>query len=191
MTIQLTCQVCQHPNIEVNTCPNCETDLALVRMLMELPMVEDEAEVSQASQAKHHSIHRPWKNALLFLLLGLVLGAVSTFALSPYSSRAQAPSNLITASALPSPILQSDAIANLLPSPSQTDNASEARRSACTGFRYTVRPGDSLTLMAWRFYGDAEQWIRIAEANPPIWQRTNGLEVGEEVLIPNKEAVCP
>ncbi|NEP47143.1 MAG: peptidoglycan-binding protein, partial [Okeania sp. SIO2H7] len=38
MTLKLTCCVCDRPGIEGNICPNCETDLSMVRMLMELPI---------------------------------------------------------------------------------------------------------------------------------------------------------
>ncbi|MGD2181917.1 hypothetical protein [Lusitaniella coriacea] len=37
--ISLTCPVCNRPEIEGNRCPNCETDLSSVRMLIELPPV--------------------------------------------------------------------------------------------------------------------------------------------------------
>jgi hypothetical protein len=37
---QLTCPVCLRPEIADNICPNCETDLTLMRMLVELPTVQ-------------------------------------------------------------------------------------------------------------------------------------------------------
>jgi hypothetical protein len=37
MSVKLICPVCQRPDIENNICPNCETDLYLIRMLAELP----------------------------------------------------------------------------------------------------------------------------------------------------------
>jgi hypothetical protein len=37
MNTKITCPVCDRPEIEGNICPNCETDLSLVRMLVELP----------------------------------------------------------------------------------------------------------------------------------------------------------
>ncbi len=36
----LTCPVCDRPEIADNICPNCETDLTLIRMLVELPIVQ-------------------------------------------------------------------------------------------------------------------------------------------------------
>ncbi|HEY9660787.1 MAG TPA: hypothetical protein V6C65_20205, partial [Allocoleopsis sp.] len=79
MTTKITCQVCQHPNVEDNTCPNCETDLTLIRMLMELPTAQDAAALSQSA---NHPTYTRLKNAFLFLLAGLILGVVGSFAFS-------------------------------------------------------------------------------------------------------------
>jgi hypothetical protein len=40
MIVKLNCPVCDNLNVDSNHCPNCETDLSLIRMLMELPSVE-------------------------------------------------------------------------------------------------------------------------------------------------------
>ncbi|WP_414542504.1 hypothetical protein [Nostoc sp. CCY0012] len=37
MTFHLTCPVCDRQEIAGDICPNCETDLSVVRMLVELP----------------------------------------------------------------------------------------------------------------------------------------------------------
>ena len=37
MKTHLTCPVCDRQEIEGDICPNCETDISLVRMLVELP----------------------------------------------------------------------------------------------------------------------------------------------------------
>ncbi|WP_199322704.1 hypothetical protein [Calothrix anomala] len=37
MNPKLTCPVCDRTDIEGNICPNCQTDLSSVRILMELP----------------------------------------------------------------------------------------------------------------------------------------------------------
>jgi hypothetical protein len=41
MTLKLICPVCDRPDIESNCCPNCETDLSIVRMVLELPKNRD------------------------------------------------------------------------------------------------------------------------------------------------------
>ena len=40
MSNKITCPVCDRSEIEINICPNCQTDLALLRMLAELPLLE-------------------------------------------------------------------------------------------------------------------------------------------------------
>ena len=188
MTIKLTCQVCQHPNIEGNSCPNCETDLTLIRMLMELPVVEGETVLSQSTD---RPVDRYRNNAFVFLLTGLILGVICAFAFSTYSSSrtqiATHPTPTLTTS-IPSsiPIASSP-----IPSVTPPEQSAEVSPATCTGFRYIVRPGDSLTLIAWRLYGDANLWTRIAEVNPKVRDQGDILETGEAVLVPDREAACP
>jgi hypothetical protein len=40
MNHKISCPVCDRSAIEINICPNCQTDLALIRMLSELPPME-------------------------------------------------------------------------------------------------------------------------------------------------------
>jgi hypothetical protein len=40
MSQKISCPVCDRSAIEINICPNCQTDLALIRMLSELPPME-------------------------------------------------------------------------------------------------------------------------------------------------------
>ncbi len=40
MSTKITCPVCDRSELEINICPNCQTDLALLRMLTELPLLE-------------------------------------------------------------------------------------------------------------------------------------------------------
>ncbi|WP_373543071.1 hypothetical protein [Chamaesiphon sp.] len=39
MNTKIVCPVCDRAAIEVDTCPNCQTDLSLIRMLSELPLI--------------------------------------------------------------------------------------------------------------------------------------------------------
>ena len=39
MSTKITCPVCDRSAIEINICPNCQTDLSLLRMLIELPLI--------------------------------------------------------------------------------------------------------------------------------------------------------
>ncbi|BDA69767.1 hypothetical protein RIVM261_074930 [Rivularia sp. IAM M-261] len=63
--MKLMCPVCQRPDIENNICPNCETDLSLIRMLTELPQ-----------QRKNTSIWLLVIVAIFCLILGFILAAL-------------------------------------------------------------------------------------------------------------------
>jgi hypothetical protein len=40
MSTKITCPVCDRSAIEINICPNCQTDLSLIQMLSELPTAD-------------------------------------------------------------------------------------------------------------------------------------------------------
>jgi hypothetical protein len=40
MNKTITCPVCDRGAIEISICPNCQTDLSVIRMLSELPAIE-------------------------------------------------------------------------------------------------------------------------------------------------------
>lgn len=50
--------------------------------------------------------------------------------------------------------------------------------------KYTVRPGDSLSKIAKQFYGDANQYMRIFDANHDQLDDPNKIQVGQELIIP-------
>lgn len=187
MTIKLTCHVCQQPHIEDNTCPNCETDLTLVRMLMELPSIP----IPQNEPTPLRSPDRRYRNqAFLLVLMGLLLGILSSAAIGAYfSSQSQIstpPTSAVTTLIDPSPV---SSVAQS--QPKQSSEIVPNKSSTCNGFHYLVRSGDSLTGIAWNLYGDADRSVEIVNANPTISDRVNHLEIGEILLIPDREAVCP
>ena len=51
--------------------------------------------------------------------------------------------------------------------------------------KYTVKSGDSLSKIAKQFYGDANQYMRIFEANKDQLNDPNKIDVGQELTIPN------
>lgn len=161
MTILLNCPVCDRTSIESNICPNCETDLTTLRMLAELPEVKPTQSLR---------LLLPWLILLPLLTLGLLLG--SLFWLPRYQPQVN------QSEILPPPetiIVES--------SPPQSDN--------CGGFYYTVTFGDSLSLIAQKFYANLDNWELIATANPLIQNRTDLLYVGETLFIPNLPQNCP
>ena len=51
---------------------------------------------------------------------------------------------------------------------------------------YTVERGDNLSKIAKRFYGDANQWRRIFEANRDQIDNPDLIHVGQELLLPGE-----
>lgn len=53
-------------------------------------------------------------------------------------------------------------------------------------FLYTVKSGDTLMLIAYRFYGDSQMWNRIWEANRDKITNANRVSIGQHLSIPVK-----
>ncbi|BCL33640.1 LysM peptidoglycan-binding domain-containing protein [Nostoc sp. MS1] len=70
MNTQLNCPVCSYQNITGDTCPNCDADLRVIRMLQELPHVPK-------------SSVWPLRITLLLLIIGIGLGVASSWIFSP------------------------------------------------------------------------------------------------------------
>ena len=49
---------------------------------------------------------------------------------------------------------------------------------------YTVQPGDSLSKISQQFYGDANQYARIFEANRDQLNNPNKIQPGQRLVIP-------
>ena len=52
---------------------------------------------------------------------------------------------------------------------------------------YEVKPGDSLSRIAKRVYGDGNAWNRIFEANKDILRDPNKIFPGQKLKIPQKK----
>jgi nucleoid-associated protein YgaU len=50
--------------------------------------------------------------------------------------------------------------------------------------RYTVKSGDTLSKISREFYGDANQYMKIFEANKGTLQDPNRISPGQELVIP-------
>lgn len=64
------------------------------------------------------------------------------------------------------------------------DSSIPAPAEASTAQKYTVKSGDSLSKIAKHFYGDANQYMRIFEANKDQLDDPNKIDVGQELTIP-------
>ena len=69
-----------------------------------------------------------------------------------------------------------------LPQPAKTQAAAAGVSSA--NRTYTVKPGDSLSKIAKEYYGNANEYNKIFEANRDKLSDPNKIEVGQELLIP-------
>lgn len=75
MKPKLTCPVCDRPEISGDICPNCETDLSLIRMLVELPVAEPAAEAAEP-QRQGFSAWLLAGAAICLLVVGIALGGL-------------------------------------------------------------------------------------------------------------------
>jgi LysM repeat protein len=70
------------------------------------------------------------------------------------------------------------------PSSSSAAAAAAAAGAAPAQQRYTVQPGDSLSKIAKQFYGNANDYMKIFEANKDKLSDPNKVQVGQELVIP-------
>ena len=78
----------------------------------------------------------------------------------------------------------SDLIADIQ-APLATAAAAASAGGAATAARtYTVQAGDSLSKISKQFYGDANKYMKIFEANKDKLTDPNKVNVGTELLIP-------
>lgn len=64
--------------------------------------------------------------------------------------------------------------------------ATEPRNITPEGKTYTVVKGDSLSKIAKREYGDAQQWPKIYEANRDVIDNPDLIEPGQDLIIPER-----
>ena len=68
--------------------------------------------------------------------------------------------------------------------PAATAAAAAAGGGSSTGRTYTVQPGDSLSKISKQFYGDANKYMSIFEANKDKMSDPDKVKVGTELRIP-------
>ncbi|WP_375513025.1 LysM peptidoglycan-binding domain-containing protein [uncultured Nostoc sp.] len=159
MKIKLNCPVCDYQEIEGDTCPNCDTDLSVIRMLKELPQVENP--LQQVKIAK-------WQLgvALLLLIIGIGLGVMGSFIfLQPHSYT-------LTVSS-PNPVLK-------LPA----NHAPVTAKEPAKPITYIVKSGDHLSAIAQKFCGEGTSWQVMVKANPRLKRREDYIDVWEVLRIP-------
>src|SRR5262249_31691982 len=64
-------------------------------------------------------------------------------------------------------------------------SGSGAGKTGGTGTQeYTIQTGDTLALIAQKYYGDVKKWTRIFEANKQALKTPNFIFVGQKIIIP-------
>ena len=182
MSIKLTCPVCERSQIETNTCPNCETDLSTYRMLAELP-VETPVE---AKQKQIIPLWLPVGAAVLLFLLGIGLGFAGNSVIARQPQITPPSTNI--SSSIPETKPDRSVVTSVIAEKPQ--EIKQPDFISCGGFNYVVRRGDSLSLIASRFYGDSTSWSLISEANPELKGRESSIKIGEVLLVPNLITSC-
>ena len=181
MSIELTCPVCDRTIVKDNICPNCETDLSTYGMLANLPQYTP---AKTENKRRIIPIWLPIGIAVLFLLLGLGLGYASN------SLIAKQPQTTQTSTDIANSILETNIDKQILPVAKIPLKIAKSKPNSCGGFNYTVRRGDSLSLIAKRFYGNSNYWSLISKVNPNIQGSENLIEINDSLLIPNLKTAC-
>lgn len=165
---KIICPVCDYPEVTTNICPHCQTDLTTIRILENLPFlppVNTEQKKSFLSTSK----------LLIIITLILIVGGLTIYFVSDYYYR-------MGRRALDLDNQNPEVIIKKV-------EESKQKLQWCGGFNYRIKSGDSLYLLALRFYGDGDAWRLITQANPSITSPQN-LQIGQVILIPNLAELC-
>lgn len=171
MTHLLNCPVCGYKEIQANTCPNCDTDISLIRSLTELPPINQS--VTQLNQPVIQKATK-WQAgvALLMLLMGICLGTLGSFLFIQ-------PNQLfITSDSSSRPAVESK-------SKTPIDSTAQASNKPKQSTQYTVKPGDNLSLIAEKLCGKGKTWQVMVQANPQLKSHPDLIEVNEVLKLPN------
>ncbi|BAZ86593.1 LysM peptidoglycan-binding domain-containing protein [Dolichospermum compactum] len=152
---KIDCPVCGYKGIESNSCPNCDTDVSLIRSLAELP---------QRPKSWTTTI------AIFMLIIGITIGAAGSFF---------ALQTAIYTATVPKPTVPTTA--NLTP-PVITPVIPKSAPILAT---YTVKSGDTLSSIAGKFCSKPTDWQLIVAANPELQKRENQLDIDQVLKIPS------
>ena len=77
-----------------------------------------------------------------------------------------------------------DIMADIRVEASAQAQAQQAAQAAAATRTYTVKPGDTLSKISKQFYGDANKYMKIFEANRDKLKDPDKIQVGQELVIP-------
>lgn len=175
MKVELSCPVCAYTEISGNSCPKCNTDLSLIRLLTELPLSSPQATVIEKPQLQQKFAGWQLGAALLILMLGIGLGAMGSFL---FLGRSQLLTNNVDSSR---PIVvEGDRVVAAPPIAQKTVNRQQPTQ-------YVVKPGDNLTKITEQLCGKGKSWQVMVKANPQLNTRPDLINVDEVLKLPNCE----
>jgi len=161
--------------IQDGICKNCQTNLSTILMLEELP---SKITAGLSSKGKKPSLDQLGLGFLILLVGMGVAGLVNSLSFQRQSPIIQVQNQ---------PTIQQSRKKSTSPKPISR----KPRQKGCGGFYYTVRSGNSLSLISSRFYGNPSLFKAIIKANPDLRNRENNLYLGEQLFIPNRQESCP
>lgn len=142
-------------------CPSCGMDLS---PLYHLNRAKEERELNIKRVLDLEKKLSQVKKALLILPVAAFIFA---YIIKP------PPGPAVEAAKLPPPTVQAAA------QPKPIEIVVEKQR-----FIYTVKAGDSLSKIAYNFYGDSSRWDKVYEANKTILPNPHSISTGQQLLIP-------
>ncbi len=173
MKQELSCPVCADTEISGNSCPKCNTDLSLIRLLTELPRSSPQATVVEKPQPQQKFAGWQLGAALLILMMGIGLGAMGSFL---FLGRSQLLTNNVDSSRRPI-VVKSDRVVAAPPIAQKTVSQQPTQ--------YVVKTRDSLTKITEQLCGKGKSWQVMVKANPQLNTRPDLINVGEVLKLPN------
>lgn len=165
MNTKVNCPVCGYQGIETNICPNCETDVFLIRSLQQLePPPKDKF----------------WTTgiAILMLIIGITIGVgASFFALQNlYSFNTNHTTNSTKTRNSTNPTVTTSPIVSVPIKPVVSTTP--------PSISYTVKSGDTLSGIAGKLCTKPTDWPLIVAVNPELQKRENQLKIDQVLKIP-------
>lgn len=85
---------------------------------------------------------------------------------------------------LVNPNWSQELVADITVDPSAQPTASQSGSQPSAGRTYTVQSGDTLSKISQRFYGNANEYMKIFEANRDVLSDPNKISAGQMLKIP-------
>lgn len=173
-TAVINCPVCQYQNIKGDSCPNCDTDIFLIRALTELTTVEKKEQTVTGLTKKQ-------KKIFLMIFLAAVFGFLAGAWFGYWSFSGMNSIGKITQAPLEEPVEKTLPVATDFKIPNESQVEQEPAKT------YQVKNEDSLFQVAEKLCGDPAQWKKFVMNNETLVGREGYLlNVAEILVIPSE-----